>query len=171
MIGDIARRSLAKAAEKHAELQAAAAGDEASKAVATQLLTKKRENPHIAYGYTLPQDEGGEFGPALLAVAKNENKKQFTNTQMAIAGLMVAADLVATAGLDPPRAFQNLGRFAKAVLEANRIQLCNGAQVFAKAVSRKQFFSCEMGRRFLRPQQDGSNPSLRTGGSMEWNGA
>ena len=41
-IGDSARRSLAKAAERRAELEAAGAGYEGSKAVATQLFMKNR---------------------------------------------------------------------------------------------------------------------------------
>ena len=57
--GDIARRALAIAAEMDAELQAAAAGDETSKAVATQLLMTKQEDPQSAYGLTRPQDEEG----------------------------------------------------------------------------------------------------------------
>ena len=61
MLGEIARRSLAKAAQLNAELKAAASGDEASKEVAIQMLRRKAGTAQISYAYTLPQIEGGEM--------------------------------------------------------------------------------------------------------------
>ena len=108
---------MTKAAEKHAEVQAAAAGDEASKAGLTQLLGEKQKDPQIAYGYTRPQEAGGEMITALLPVGIFGRKSEFANSQMAIAGSLAAGDLVATAGVDPPMALRNLDCLAGAVSE------------------------------------------------------
>ena len=114
MLGEIARRSLAKAAQLNAELKAAASGDEASKEVAIQMLRKKAGTEQISCAYTLPQNEGGELISALLSVGQYEYKNDFSNTQLAIAATMMAADLITTAGFDPPTVFRNLDNFAKA---------------------------------------------------------
>ena len=58
MLGEIARRSLAKAAQLNAELKAAASGDEASKEVAIQMLRSKAGTAQISYAHTLPQNGG-----------------------------------------------------------------------------------------------------------------
>ena len=115
MLGEIARRSLAKAAQLNEELKAAAGGDEASKEMAIQMLRKKAGTEQISYAYTLPQNEGGELISALLSVGQYGYKSDFSNTQMAIAATMMAADLVTTAGFDPPTVFRNLDNFVKAV--------------------------------------------------------
>ena len=115
MLGEIARRSLAKAAQLNEELKAAAGGDEASKEMAIQMLRKKAGTEQINYAYTLPQNEGGELISALLSVGQYGYKSDFSNTQMAIAATMMAADLVTTAGFDPPAVFRNLDNFVKAV--------------------------------------------------------
>ena len=114
MLGEIARRSLAKAAQLNAELKAAASGDEASKEVAIQMLRKKAGTEQISYAYTLPQNEGGELISALLSAGQYEYKNDFSNTQLAIAATMMAADLITTAGFDPPTVFRKLDNFAKA---------------------------------------------------------
>ena len=73
MVGEIARRVLAKAAELNAELEAAASGDEASREAAGQtMLRKKQGAAQINYAYTLPQDEGGELISALLPAGQYE---------------------------------------------------------------------------------------------------
>ena len=102
MLGEIARRSLAEAAQLNAELKAAASGDEASKNVAIQMLRKKAGTEQISFAYTLPQNEGGELISALLSAGQYEYKNDFSNTQLAIAATMMAADLINTAGFDPP---------------------------------------------------------------------
>ena len=102
MIGEIARRSLAKAAQLNAELKAAASGDEASREVAIQMMRRKAGEAQISYAYTLPQNEGGVLISALLSVGQYGYKCNFSNTQLAIAATMIAGDLVRTAGFDPP---------------------------------------------------------------------
>ena len=115
MLGEIARRSLAKAAQLNAELKAAASGDEASKNVAIQMLREKAGTEQISFAYTLPQNEGGELISALLSAGQYEYKNDFSNTQLAIAATMMAADLINTAGFDPPTVYRNLDNFVKAV--------------------------------------------------------
>ena len=115
MIGDVARRSLAKAAELNTELKAAASGDEASREAAIQTLRRKRRAAQINYPYCFPQDEGGELFPTLLSVGQYEYTGGFSNTQLAMAGAMMAAELISAAGFDPPTASRNLDNFAKAV--------------------------------------------------------
>ena len=115
MLGEIARRSLAKAAQLNAELKAAASGDEASREAAIQMLRKKAGTAQTSYAYTLPQNEGGELISALLSVGQYEYKSDFSSTQLAIAATMMAADLITTAGFDPPTVFRNLDNFVKAV--------------------------------------------------------
>ena len=113
MIGEIARRSLAEAAQQYAELKAAASGDEASREAAIQMLRRKKGAAQINYAYTLPQNEGGELISALLSAGQYENKCNISNTQPVIAGATTAADLVTTTGFDPPTVFRNLDNFAK----------------------------------------------------------
>ena len=71
MIGEIARRSLAKAAQANAELKAAASGDEEAREATIQMLRRKAGTGHVSYDYTLPQNEGGELISALLPVGRN----------------------------------------------------------------------------------------------------
>ena len=99
----------------NADLISAAAGDEASEAVAIHLLRKIQGAAQITCAYTLPQTEGRELITALLPVGHNEYKSDFANAQMAIAGAAAAADLITTAGFDPPAVFCNLDNFVKAV--------------------------------------------------------
>ena len=73
MLGEIARRSLAKAAQANAELKAAAAGDEKAREAAIQMLRRKAGSGQVSYDYTLPQDEGGELISALLSVGRYGN--------------------------------------------------------------------------------------------------
>ena len=115
MLGEIARRSLATAAQLNAELKAAASGDEASREVAIQMLRKKAGTAKTSYAYSLPQNEGGELISALLSIGQYEYKSEFSSTQLAIAATMMAADLINTAGFDPPTVFRNLDSFVKAV--------------------------------------------------------
>ena len=114
MIGEIARRSLAKAAQLNAELKAAASGDKASREAAIQILRGKAGAAQISCAYTLPQNEGGELISALLSVGQHEKKCNFSNTRLMIAAAMIAADLITAAGLDPPTVFRNLDNFVKA---------------------------------------------------------
>ena len=51
---------------------------------------------------------------ALLSVGQYEYKNDFSNTQLAIAATMMAADLITTAGFGPPTVFRNLDNFVKA---------------------------------------------------------
>ena len=104
MNGEIGRHSLTKAAERHAESRAAAAGDEASKAVTTELLIKKQKDPQIG--------SGRRRGICCSIVFSCQ---KFADTKWAIAGAAIATDLIAPAGLGPAMPFRNLDCFAKAV--------------------------------------------------------
>ena len=70
MIGEIARRSLAKAPQLNAELKAAASGDEASREAAIQMLRRKQGTAQITYTYALPQNECGELISASLSAGQ-----------------------------------------------------------------------------------------------------
>ena len=61
------------------------------------------------------QDEGGGLITALPSGDKYRYNDEFTNAQMAIAGAMMTAILIATAGFDSRAVFRNLGIFAKTV--------------------------------------------------------
>lgn len=118
MIGEIARRSLAKAAMANAELKAAASGNEAGREAAIQMLRRKADAAQVSYDYTLPQNEGGELISALLSVGQYKYKSTYSNSQLAIAGTMIAADLINTAGFDPPTVYRNLDTFVRAASTA-----------------------------------------------------
>ena len=79
------------------------------------MLRRKQGAAQINYAYTLPQNEGGELISALLSAGQYENKCDSSNTQLVIAGARMAADLITTAGFDPPTVFRNLDNFVKAV--------------------------------------------------------
>ena len=67
MVGEIARRVLAKAAELNAEVKAAAAGDGASREAAIQTLRRKQGAAQITYAYALPQDKRWRIDFSIIA--------------------------------------------------------------------------------------------------------
>ena len=144
MIGEIARRSLAKAAQANAELKTAASGGEEAREAAIQMLRRKAGAGHVSYDYTLPQNEGGELIAALMSVGQYKYKCNYSNSQLAIAATMMAADLINTAGFDPPTVYRKLDTF------------CQGG------------VSC--GHGFLRSIQIGSGAMVRSRGARERGG-
>ena len=111
----VAFRSLNAAAAKRADMKAKAAGNEALRLEARQLLMEEVTDVEVCRSYGMHEESDASLLGASLSFGEYGETSEYNEQHMAVAATMVAADLIKTGGFDAPAVYRKLDVFATTV--------------------------------------------------------
>ena len=152
MLGSKTKRSFNAAAATRLNPRVLECGMEESRQIAGQELRDRAKGAQIQYGYTTPQDEGGEVNESLSSEGRYEYVRDFGGRQVAISVTMAAAFWAWPAKFDPPALYRHLDSFATAISDRG-MGFCGPrllpAVLWYAAVAAKNGVTCDRGAQLV----------------------